>query len=203
MLQPIRCADHKNLYDQASRIILSPKMEAFDLGREPETIRNAYGIGGSSGPERVGRGSPAGEFATGCLLARRLIESGVTFVEVGLGNWDSHFDIFSAHRRLCGQLDQPLAALIEDLRQRGMLDKTLVVWMGEFGRTPRINPRGGRDHFPRAFSAVLAGCGIQVGQVVGETDAGGSEVTDNPISEKDLFQTIYKVLKIDATKRRT
>jgi uncharacterized protein (DUF1501 family) len=134
------------------------------------------------------------------MLARRLVESGVTFVEVGLGNWDTHDDNFDRSRSLCGQLDQPFAALINDLRDRGMLDRTMVVWMGEFGRTPRVNPRGGRDHFPRAFSAVLAGGGIRSGQVIGRTSDSGDEVADRPVTEKDLFQTIYKSLKIDAHK---
>ncbi len=126
--------DHRKLYEHTSRMVLSPQMKTFDLEQESEKTRAAYG---------------QGEFASGCLLARRLIESGVTFVEVSLGNWDTHFDNFNKSRSLCEQFDQPYAALVEDLRDRGMLDSTLVVWMGEFGRTPRINPRGGRDHFPR------------------------------------------------------
>ncbi|HEX4128597.1 MAG TPA: DUF1501 domain-containing protein [Pirellulales bacterium] len=198
-------ADHRKMYEQASQMVLSPEMEAFDLSREPEHVRKAYGISGAprdSRPPNPGgmRGPNPGDFAAGCLMARRLVERGVTFVEVNLPNWDSHQDNFPAHRRLCEAMDLPTAALIEDLRQRGMLDRTLVVWMGEFGRTPRVNPRGGRDHYPRAFNMVLAGAGIQVGQVYGETSPGGDEVVDSPVSEKDLFQTIYKCLGIDAAK---
>jgi uncharacterized protein (DUF1501 family) len=178
-------ADHQKLYQSASKMILSPQMQAFDVTKEPEKVRQAYG---------------SGEFATGCLLARRLVETGVPCVEVSLGNWDTHDDNFDRCRTLCKQLDQPMAALIRDLEERGMSDDVLVVWMGEFGRTPRVNPRGGRDHYPRAFSALVAGCGVKRGTVVGGTDAGGEEVTDHPTSEKDLFQTIYRLLGIRAAK---
>ncbi|HET6878741.1 MAG TPA: DUF1501 domain-containing protein [Pirellulales bacterium] len=178
-------AEHGNLYDSAARMIKSAQMEAFDLERESQATRTAYG---------------SGQFANACLLARRLVESGVTFVEAVLGNWDTHLDNFSRSRTLCEQLDQPFATLVSDLADRGMLDKTLVVCMGEFGRTPRINPRGGRDHFPRAFSAVLAGGGVRGGQVLGATDAGGESVADRPVTEKDLFQTVYHVLGVNSRK---
>ncbi|HEV3338921.1 MAG TPA: DUF1501 domain-containing protein [Pirellulales bacterium] len=178
-------SEHQKLYESAARMIKSSQMEAFDLEREPEPMRTAYG----SGP-----------FASACLLARRLVESGVTFVEAVLGNWDTHQDNFSRTRGLCEQLDQPFATLVTDLADRGLLDKTLVVWMGEFGRTPRINPRGGRDHFPRAFSAVLAGGGVRGGQVLGATDEGGQSVKDRPVTEKDLFQTVYRSLGINSRK---
>lgn len=177
--------DHQKLYDKASRMILSSQMKAFDTAAETEKTRASYG---------------SGDFATACLLARRLVETGVTCVEVGLGNWDTHDDNFNRCRTLCGQLDQPLAGLIRDLEERGMLERTLVVVMGEFGRTPRVNPRGGRDHYPRAFSAALAGCGVRGGQVLGKTDAGGDEVTDAQMSEKDLFRSIYRALEINPDK---
>jgi uncharacterized protein (DUF1501 family) len=177
--------EHQKLYQGAARMIKSAQMEAFDLDREPESMRAAYGTG---------------PFASACLLARRLVESGVTFVEAVLGNWDTHQDNFSRTRGLCEQLDQPFAALVTDLADRGLLDKTLIVWMGEFGRTPRINPRGGRDHFPRAFSAVLAGGGVRGGQVLGATEEGGESVKDRPVSEKDLFQTVYRSLGINSHK---
>ncbi|MGH7138330.1 MAG: DUF1501 domain-containing protein [Pirellulales bacterium] len=177
--------EHQKLYESAARMIKSEQMQAFDLEREPESMRTAYG---------------SGTFANACLLARRLVESGVTFVEAVLGNWDTHQDNFPRSKSLCEQLDQPFAALIGDLAERGMLDKTLVLWMGEFGRTPRINPRGGRDHFPRAFSAVLAGGGVRPGQVLGATEDGGESVKDHPITEKDLFQTVYRALGVDSRK---
>lgn len=177
--------EHQKLYASASRMILSPQMQAFELDRETAEAREAYG----STP-----------FGSACLLARRLIEAGVTFVETGVPGWDTHDNNFERSRTLCGQLDQPFAQLLADLDQRGLLDSTLVVWMGEFGRTPRINPRAGRDHFPRGFSAVLAGGGVRGGQVVGATDAAGESIADRPISEKDLFQTVYKSLGVDASK---
>lgn len=175
-------ANHRKLVEASSEMILSPRMQAFDIQQEPESARKEYG---------------QGDFASGCLLARRLLEHGVTFVEVTLGGWDTHNDNADRTRELCGQLDQPMAALITDLRQRGMLADTLVVWMGEFGRTPRINGRAGRDHFPRAFNVALAGGGIRGGQVIGQTDAGGSEVTERGVSPKDLYRTIYTALGID------
>jgi hypothetical protein len=177
--------DHRKLYENASRMVLSPQMQAFDLSKESDKTREAYG---------------KTQFGNSCLLARRLIESGVTFVEAALPNWDTHFDNFSKTRTLCGQLDQPFAQLLLDLEQRGMLERTLVVWMGEFGRTPQISPRGGRDHFPRAFSVALAGAGVRGGQVIGATDPAGESISSHPVSEKDLFQSIYKRLKIDAHK---
>jgi uncharacterized protein (DUF1501 family) len=175
--------DHQKLYETASRLVLSPKMNAFDISQEPESMRKAYG---------------ESEFGAGCLLARRLVEAGVTFVEVNAGNWDTHQDNFARSRELCAQIDGPYAQLLTDLRQRGMLDRTLVLWMGEFGRTPRINPRAGRDHYPRAFSVALAGGGIRGGQTIGATDAGGETVTDRAVTVPDLFRTICHSLKIDA-----
>jgi hypothetical protein len=179
-------ADHQKVYAQAAKLVLSPKMEGFDLSKEPQKIKDAYG------------NSP---FAQGCLLARRLIETGVTFVEVVLGNWDTHQDNFNRSRTLCGQLDQPFAALLADLKSRGMLDSTLVIWAGEFGRTPRINPNSGRDHFPRAFSAALAGGGVKGGQAIGATDAGGEAVTKRPVGVSDLLRTVCHSLGIDADKQ--
>lgn len=175
-------ADHRKLYEKASRMILSPKMETFEIAKESAATRAAYG---------------ESNFGRGCLLARRLVESGVTFVEVGLGNWDTHDDNFARAKTLCEQLDQPYAALLNDLKQRGLLDKTLVVWMGEFGRTPRINPRGGRDHYPRAFNVALSGGGVKSGQVIGKTDEGGTTVSDRPIGVNDLLRTICTGLKIN------
>jgi Protein of unknown function (DUF1501) len=179
-------SDHQKIYAHAARLVLSPKMQAFDLDKEPQNVKDAYGS------------SPFGQ---GCLLARRLIETGVTFVEVTLGAWDTHQDNFNRTRNLNGQLDQPFAALLADLKSRGMLDKTLVIWTGEFGRTPRINPNAGRDHFPRAFTSILAGGGVKGGQVVGSTDAGGEAVADRPVSVNDLLRTACHALGIDADKQ--
>ena len=175
--------DHVALYRKASKMILSPQMKAFDISEETDAAREAYG---------------KGNFASGCLLARRLIESGVTFVEVVANGWDTHQDNFNRVKNLTGQVDQPFAQLIRDLKDRGLLDSTLIVWMGEFGRTPRINARTGRDHFPRAFNVALAGGGVQGGQVIGKTNPAGDAVTDRPVGVTDLFQSICKSLKIDA-----
>ena len=175
-------ADQQKLTKRAADMIHSPKMEAFDLEREPEKLRDAYGDG---------------EFAAGCMMARRLIERGVTFVEVSSRGWDTHRDNFNMVRNLCGQIDQGAAQLIADLRERGMLEKTLVIWMGEFGRTPQINPSGGRDHFPRAFNVALAGGGVRGGQVIGSTNDAGTEVVDRPVLIPDLFRSIYHTLGID------
>lgn len=176
-------ADHRKLVRKSAEMIRSPRMEAFDLDQETDSVRDAYGR------TQVG---------AGCLLARRLVEAGVTFVEVNVDGWDTHDDNFNRTRERTALIDQPMARLITDLGERGMLDRTLVVWMGEFGRTPKINPRAGRDHYPRAFNVVLAGGGVRGGQVVGATDAGGVEVTDRPVTVSDLFRTIYTALGIDA-----
>ncbi len=176
-------ADHRKLTERASEMILSPSMKAFDLSQESNQLREAYG---------------EGNFASGCQMARRLVEHGVTFVEVVSNGWDTHQDVFSRTAELAGQIDQPMARLVKDLKERGMLDKTLVVWMGEFGRTPRVNPRAGRDHYPKAFNAVVAGGGVRGGQVIGQTNDAGTEVTDRPVSVNDLFRTIYHTLEIDA-----
>jgi hypothetical protein len=178
-------ADHRKLIRKSSEMILSPRMEAFDLENESDKLRDAYGR------TRVG---------AGCLLARRLVEAGVTFVEVNVDGWDTHEDNFSRTAERNAMIDQPMAQLITDLRERGMLERTLVIWMGEFGRTPRVNPRGGRDHYPRAFNVALAGAGIRGGQVIGSTDAAGVEVAERPVGVSDLFQTFCHALKIDASK---
>lgn len=178
-------ADHRKVYDRAARMILSPEMKAFDLDKEPASVRKLYG---------------ESEFGRGCLLARRLVQAGVTFIEVSLGNWDTHQENFERTKGLCGRLDQPLAALIQDLKSQGLLDSTLVLWTGEFGRTPRINGNQGRDHYPRAFTSMLAGGGVKGGQVIGKTDRGGDAATDKPVSVNDLLRTVCYGLGIDADK---
>jgi hypothetical protein len=177
--------DHQHLVSRTSKMILSSQMSSFDLSKETAQTRALYGD------------SP---FAHGCLLARRLVESGVTFVEVVLGNWDTHDDNFNRSKTLCSEFDQPMAALIRDLEQRGMLDNTVVLWMGEFGRTPRINARSGRDHFPNAFNAAICGGGVRGGQVIGATDTGGETITKRPVTVPDLFRTICHTLNINADK---
>jgi hypothetical protein len=175
-------AEHQKLYQKASKMILSSQMKAFDLDQEPTNVREGYG---------------SGQFGLGCLLARRLVETGITCVEVTLNGWDTHAENFPRTKELAAQVDQPLGYLLTDLKQRGLLDSTLVVWMGEFGRTPKINPRAGRDHYPKAFNVLLAGGGVRGGQVIGKTDEGGGEVADRPVLVADLFQTFCKSLHIN------
>jgi uncharacterized protein (DUF1501 family) len=129
-----------------------------------------------------------------------LVESGVTFVEVESVNWDTHQDNFNAVARLRGAVDPGFGALVADLKERGMLDKTLVIWMGEFGRTPNINPRTGRDHFPRAFNVALAGGGVKGGQVIGKTNVTGTDIAERPVSVADLFCSFCHSLKINPRK---
>ncbi len=170
------------LIDAAAKMIRSPEMRAFELAQEPESVRDRYGDS---------------DFAKGCLLARRLVESGVPFVEVQLDGWDTHDDNFNRVSSLCEEIDRPMSVLIEDLKERGLLDQTLVLWMGEFGRTPRINARSGRDHYPRAYSVAMAGSGVKGGQVIGRTDDLGEEIKDRPIQVADLFRTVFQALGID------
>lgn len=183
---------HRTAYEQAVRMMSSKTMSAFKLEEEPAAIREAYG---------------KNRFGQGCLLARRLVERGVPFVEVALGGpngenaigWDTHQDNFNAVKALCDTLDPAWAMLMKDLEQRGLLETTTIVWMGEFGRTPVINPQTGRDHFPNAWSSVLAGGGIQGGQVYGSTDKSGMEVTENPVAVNQLMATILGAMDIDFT----
>ena len=148
----------KRVYQGAAQLVLSPRLKAFDLAQEKDAVRDRYGR------------TPFGQ---GCLLARRLVETGVTFVEVESNGWDTHQDNFDRVKTWPAPVDPGFAALVGDLKDRGMLDRTLVIWMGEFGRTPRINGNTGRDHFPRAFSVALAGGGIKGGRVIGATSADG------------------------------
>ncbi len=181
--------DHRTTYERAVRLMQSKEVKAFDLDREPAASRSKYG---------------SGKFAEGCLLARRLIETSVPFVEVTLGGWDTHQNNFARVKDLSQQIDQPMSALIEDLKQRGLLESTLIVWMGEFGRTPKINTKGekpGRDHYPKAWTTVIFGGGIKGGQVIGKTDAEGASVVDRPITAIDFMATICTALGIDYNKQ--
>lgn len=175
--------NHQQLYNKSSQLVLSPQVETFDLSKEPDDLKNRYGDS---------------DFGRGCLLARRLVESGVSFVEVRSNGWDTHQDNFEAVAGKAAEVDPASAALIADLKQRGMLENTLVVWTGEFGRTPRVNPRGGRDHYPRAFNAWMAGCGVQGGQVIGRTSLDGTAIEDRPIGVADFWQSICHGLGVDA-----
>ena len=174
--------NHRKLYGKTSKLVLSPNVKAFELDGESPELRRQYGDS---------------NFGRGCLLARRLVETGVSFVEVRSGGWDTHQDNFTRTGTLASQVDPGMATLIADLKDRGLLDRTLVVWAGEFGRTPRINPRTGRDHYPRVFNAAMAGGGVQGGQVIGASTKDGSAVADGAVSVSDLFCSICKSLKVD------
>jgi hypothetical protein len=182
---------HQTAYDRAVRLMRTAASKAFHLDQESPALRDAYG---------------RNLFGQGCLLARRLVERGVPFVEVTLGDangtagWDTHQQNFDIVQRLSQVLDPAWATLMEDLRSRGLLDTTLIVWMGEFGRTPQINQSAGRDHYPNAWSTVLAGGGIRGGQVIGRTSADGTTVEERPVSVPDLLATVCQALGIDPLK---
>lgn len=180
---------HQANYERAVRIVESQAKHAFRLDEESNELRDQYG---------------RNRFGQGCLLARRLVERGVPFVEVALSrvnnnpvSWDTHSDNFNRVRELSEVLDPAWGTLIDDLRQRGLLDSTLIVWMGEFGRTPNINQNTGRDHFPAAWSTVLAGGRIKGGQVIGDTGKDGMQVADRPVATKDFYATVCSALGIN------
>jgi len=180
-----RVRDHRALYRQTAKMILSPNMKAFNLDEEPGPLRDAYGR------------TPFGQ---GCLLARRLAQAGATFIEVRCNGWDTHQQNHERVGKLANQVDPGFATLVTDLKQKGMLNQTLVVWMGEFGRTPKINANAGRDHFPKVFNVALAGGGVKGGQVIGASNPDGSDVKDHPVGVPDLLTSLCHALKVDPTK---
>jgi hypothetical protein len=183
--------DHLTTYRRTVSLLRSKEAQAFDLSREPAPVRAAYGDS---------------DFGRGCLLARRLVEVGVPFVEVTSPGWDTHKDNFGRVKTLSAQIDSPIAALLADLSASGRLDSTLVIWMGEFGRSPRITSgqgSPGRNHYPKAWTSVLFGGGIKGGQAVGKTDAEGAEVVERPISGLDFLATVCTLLGIDYTKENS
>jgi hypothetical protein len=186
---------HKTAYDRAVTLMRTAAARAFTLEEEKDSTRDAYG---------------RNLFGQGCLLARRLVERGVPFVEVTLGGvnggafgWDTHAQNFDNVKSLSQVLDPAWASLMADLKERGLLDSTLIVWMGEFGRTPQINQSNGRDHFPNAFSTVLAGGGIKGGQVIGKTSEDGTTVEDRKVTVPDLLATVCTALGMDPMKPNT
>lgn len=163
--------------------------ELFDVKSETQTTLQAYGLN-EDATKTVGRG---------CLIGRRMVERGVRFVQIRVGGWDAHSGIKGNHERLAKRTDGPIAALLADLKQRGLLDTTLVVWGGEFGRTPTMEGRGkGRDHSPAAYSVWLAGGGVKGGRIIGATDDIGYTVTDRPVKPQDLHATILHALGVDS-----
>jgi hypothetical protein len=179
------------VYRRAVTMMQSDAVSAFDLSQEPDEVRSAYG---------------RTRFGQGCLMARRLIERGVPFVEVSLGfeagniGWDTHVGNFAAVRNLSAQLDAGWGTLMGELRDRGLLESTTILWIGEFGRTPKINENAGRDHFPNAWTCVLAGGGIQGGQSYGKTSDDGEEVIDGKVDIPDVLATLCRAVGVDPTK---
>jgi uncharacterized protein (DUF1501 family) len=172
-------------YRKAQRMVDTEAKGAFRLDEERAKVREAYG---------------RNRFGQGCLLARRLLERGVSFVEVSLDGWDTHANNFDMVKTLSQTLDPAFATLLRDLKDRGMLANTLVVWMGEFGRTPIINGTSGRDHFPNAWSTVLAGAGVKGGRAVGKTSKDGLSVAERPVSVADFLATVFTAVGVDPTK---
>jgi hypothetical protein len=174
---------HKDVYAKALELVVSSRKDVFTFSaKEQADLTARYGNNG---------------FGRGCLLAKKLVEAGVACVEVSLGGWDMHNQIATALDRQLPILDGGMGSLVEDLTQSGKIKDTVIVWMGEFGRTPRINQNGGRDHFPRAWSVVVGGGNIKGGQAVGSTNADGTEVKDNPAKIGNLFATLYSGLGLD------
>ena len=174
---------HEDMIKRAIRMMSSEQLKAFELDDEPEEKVAAYG------DSRFGRG---------CLVARRLVETGVRAIEVTLNGFDTHINNFSGHKTQNDQLDPAFAALIDDLRERDLMDSTVVLCIGEFGRTPRINPADGRDHWPGGFSCVLGGGGLASGLIIGETDPNGEEKKpQDPVTVQELYATILTKLGVD------
>lgn len=178
--------EQSKLYQKAHLMMKSPRLKAFKFEDEPKPIQEAYG---------------KSQLGQGLLVARRLVEVGVPFVEVRSGGWDMHNSVFKNMERRAPDVDQGLSQLLIDLKQRGLLEKTLVICMGEFGRTPKINARPpvpGRDHWVRNFNLLMAGAGIKGGQAIGKTDVNGQEIVDSPVQVDDLFRSMCKAMQIDA-----
>ena len=184
---------HQTVYERAVQLMSSNVARAFDLSQESDKTRDAYG---------------RGRFGQGCLMARRLIEREVAFVEVSLGGfadgnvgWDTHQNNFKLVKDLAGELDLAWAQLLAELEERGLLETTTILWMGEFGRTPAINSQGGRDHYPAAWTTVLAGGGIRGGQTFGKTSADGMRVDEHPVGVGDLLSTLCSALGVKPSKQ--
>jgi hypothetical protein len=181
--------NHRQLYGKTSKMVLSSELKAFDISDERQSLKDSYGDN---------------TFGRGCLLARRLVEQGTTFVEISArsaqANWDTHQDNFERTATNSAMIDPAFATLIRDLKDRGLFQDTVVLWTGEFGRTPKINPRGGRDHYPRVFNAAIAGGGLKGGQVIGASTRDGSAVERDPVTPGDVFSSICQAINVDPGK---
>lgn len=180
--------EHAKVLQNTVSLLTSKQMEAFKVQSEDQQMRDRYGDSG---------------FGRGCLMARRLVEVGVPFVEVNLGGWDLHQNCFTSLQQKLPEVDQAMSALVEDLNSRGLLDDTVILWMGEFGRTPRINANAGRDHWARSWSVVIGGGGITGGKVVGATNEDGTQVITEPYSSEDLMSTVCQAMGIPLNKNFT
>jgi len=175
-------SDHQKILKKTLNLMTSSQMDAFKVASEPEDVKERYGNT---------------NFGRGCLMARRLVEQGVPFIEVGLGGWDNHQNIHATLRDTkLPELDQAMSALTEDLEQRGLLEDTAIIWMGEFSRTPRINGNAGRDHWARSWSVVVGGGGMNGGIAVGETNSDGTRVETEPYTSQDVMASVCKALGI-------
>ncbi len=176
---------HAIAVDASKRLMRAPELKAFDLSGESR--RDDYGSSG---------------FGEGCLLARRLVEAGVPFIEVNMrqADWDTHRDNFPRTRSLSQTVDVAMATLMDELQQRGLLERTLIIWMGEFGRSPQITSGAGRNHHPKAWSSLLVGGGVRGGQVIGQTDRTATEVVERPVTITDFLATVCRLLSIDYAK---
>ncbi|MAH44747.1 hypothetical protein CMI37_02910 [Candidatus Pacearchaeota archaeon] len=174
--------DHQSVLKQTFNLLTSEQMEAFKIAGEPEPVKERYGDNG---------------FGKGCLMARRLVEVGVPFIEVNLGGWDNHQNIHPTLKdNKLPVLDQGMSALVEDLEQRELLKDTAIIWMGEFSRTPRINGNAGRDHWARSWSVVVGGAGMNGGIAVGATSDDGTKVITDPYTSQDVMASVCKALGI-------
>ena len=175
-------SDHRDVLRQAFNLLTSEQMEAFKVVGEPDAVKDRYGDN---------------NFGKSCLMARRLVEVGVPFIEVNLGGWDNHQNIFPTLRdNKLPMLDKGMSALVEDLEQRGLLEDTAIIWMGEFSRTPRINQNAGRDHWARSWSVVVGGAGMNGGIAIGETNSDGTRVETEPYTSQDVMSSVCKALGI-------
>lgn len=174
---------HHESLDAALRMMTSEQLKAFDIAGEPQAVRDAYGDS---------------QFGRACLIARRLVEQGVRVIEIALQNFDTHANNFAKNRELAGVLDPAFATLITDLSERDLLDSTVLLALGEFGRTPKINAKDGRDHWPAGFSCIVGGGGLTPGVLIGVTDPTGErKEPDNPIQIPDLYATVLRTLGVD------
>jgi hypothetical protein len=180
--------EHAKVVDKTYSLLTSKQMTAFRVDQEAQKMRERYGNTG---------------FGRGCLMARRLVETGVPFVEVNLGGWDLHQNCFTGLQQKLPEVDQAMSALVEDLAASGLLEDTIVLWMGEFGRTPRINGDAGRDHWARSWSVVAGGGGLAGGKVIGATNDDGTAVVGTSYSSEDLMATVCHAMGIGLNKNFT